>query len=321
MTLLLSEQDVDGLISVDAAIRIAEDAFRMAGERTAINPARTRMPFEKGFLQFGPAALLEKRVVGFKFWANFGYQLEGAQRQVWNFLYNIDSHELFAIIQAYGLGKYRTSAVSAVAAKYLSPTTASTVGLYGAGRYAEGQLAALCAVRPIKSVKVFSRTAEKREAFCRKMAERLHIDVAPVAAPELAARDAQIIVTMTDSDRPVLLGDWLPAACLVIAAGANHWYEREIDGRAVARARRVVVDELEQAKVESGDILWAVAHGLVAWNQVEQMGDIVAGRTGLDLNDGIILFESHGVAIQDVAIGLAAYEVARTRGLGRQVAL
>lgn len=165
MTLLISEQDVEGLLSFEAAVPIAEEAFRMIGDGTAINPPRFRMPFEKGFLQFGPAALLEKRVVGFKYWANFGYQLEGAQRQVWNYIHNIDTHELMAIIQAYTIGKFRTSAVSAVAAKHLSPAGAATIGLYGAGRYAEGQLTAIASVRKIKSAKVYARTAATREAF------------------------------------------------------------------------------------------------------------------------------------------------------------
>jgi alanine dehydrogenase len=146
--------------------------------------------------------------------------------------------------------------------------------------------------------------------------------VVPVDAPEKAAEGSQIIVTMTDSEVPVLLGDWLPRSCLVVAVGANHWYEREIDGRAVSRSKFVFVDEIEQAKVESGDLLWAVAHGLVTWNQVQELGSVVAGRVSApDFDAGIILFEAQGIAIQDVAISLAAYTLAKERGVGREIAL
>jgi ornithine cyclodeaminase/alanine dehydrogenase-like protein (mu-crystallin family) len=320
MTLLLSEQDIEGLLSFEAAVPVAEEAFRMIGEGTAINPPRFRMPFEKGFLQFGPAALIEKRIVGFKYWANFGYELGAAQRQVWNYIHDIDTHELLAIIQAYTIGKFRTSAVSAVAAKHLSLPQASTVGIYGAGRYAEGQLTALAAVRPIKMAKVYARTVETRERFCRKMSEQLKFPVVAANTPEEACQ-AEIVVTMTNSETPVLQGDWLPPSCLIIAAGANHWFERELDLNAVCRASLILVDELEQAKVESGDILYAVGKGRVAWSQVKELGAVIAGRLRPKLGDGVILFESHGLAVQDMAISLEAHKIARERGIGRELRL
>ena len=225
MTLLITEQDIREMLSIKSAIPVIEEMFRMAGEGTAENMPRVRMPFAKGFLQFGAGALHGKKVMGYKVWANFGSPL----RQVFNYLYSMETSELLAIIQAHAIGTCRTSAATAVAVKYLSPADAGVVGMYGAGIQAEGQLEAICAVRPVRRARVYSRTRESREAFCKRMAARLGIEVIAVESPELVPDGADIVVTITKSDTPVLFGDWIKRPCLVVGAGANHWYEREID--------------------------------------------------------------------------------------------
>src|SRR5688572_17000834 len=172
MTWLITEDDIRQLpLSVKAAIPVMEDTFRLAGEGSAENPPRTRMSFSNGFMQFGPAALHSKRIAGFKLWANFG-RGKGVQKSStghgYNYLYDMDSGELLAIVHSETIARYRTSAMSAVAVKYLSPPDASKLGLYGGGGIAEGQLEAVCAVRPIKSVRVYSRTPADRVAFCER---------------------------------------------------------------------------------------------------------------------------------------------------------
>jgi ornithine cyclodeaminase/alanine dehydrogenase-like protein (mu-crystallin family) len=304
--------------SIRAAIPVIEDVFRMAGEGTAENPPRYRMPLAKGFMQFGPAALHAKQVAGFKLWANFGSPL----KQVWDFLYSMETGDLLAVIQAHVISKFRTSAATAVAVKYLSPPHASVIGMYGTGRQAEAQLEAVCAVRPVRTARVYSRTRENREAFCGKMAKKLEIEVIPMTRPDDVPGEADIIVTMTKSETPVLFGDWIKRPGLVVGAGANHWFEREVDEKVVQMANLVVVDEKEHSKIEGGDLLWPIGHGLLRWDQVVNLGDVVVGRVPVpDFASGIILFESHGLAIEDVAIAAEAYELARARGLGRQITL
>ncbi len=318
MTLFITERDVEQMLSIRAAIPVMDEVFRMAGEGRAENPPRYRMPMKKGFMQFGPAALHAKQVAGFKLWANFGSPL----RQVWDFLYSMETGELLAVIQAHSISKFRTAAVTAVAVKHLSPPEASVVGMYGSGRQAEAQLQAVCAVRNIRSAQVYSRTRENLEAFCRRMADQLKIEVIAAAEPRQVPRNADIVVTMTKSETPVLFGDWITRPCLVVGAGANHWYEREIDEKLVERAQLVVVDEKEHSKVEGGDLLWAIAHGLLRWDQVWNLGDVIVGRAPVpDFKEGTILFESHGLAIEDVAIAAKAYELARAQGLGADISL
>jgi ornithine cyclodeaminase/alanine dehydrogenase-like protein (mu-crystallin family) len=274
-------------------------------------------------MQFAPGALHGRKVAGFKLWANFG-RGTGVHKGSpgYDYLYSMETGELLAIIHAYLIGKYRTSAQSAVAVKYLSPPDASSIGLYSAGRIAEGQLEAVCRVRPIRKIRVYSRTPKDRIAFCERMSKRLGVEVIPANAPEEVTRDADIIITASTSEVPILFGDWITRPCLVVAAGANHWYKREIDEKVVTGADLVVVDEKEHAKVESGDLLWPIAHGLLTWNHVKDLGDVVAGRVPLpDLRQSKILFSSHGLAVTDVAMAARAYELARAQGLGTEIPL
>lgn len=320
MTLLITEEDVKRLpLGIEAAIPLIEKTFRQSGEGTAENPPRFRMPFKKGFMQFGPAALHEDRRAGFKLWANFGAARAG---HGYDFLFDMDSGEMLAIIHSYWISKYRTSAASAVAIKYLSAPGAATVGLYSSGRQAEGQLEAACRVRPIRRAQVYSRNAEKRGEFCRRMSERLGIEVVPVDKPEAAARDADIVITVTNSVDPVLFGEWLGRAGLVVAAGANHWYKRELDTNVLERADLIVVDEKEQARVEGGNLLRAIAEGRLSWDRVEELGDVVCGRIAApDFSRANIVFESHGLAINDIAMAAQTYDLARAAGIGREIDL
>ena len=226
------------------------------------------------------------------------------------------------IVHSYQIGKYRTSAVSAVATKYLSPPDASTIGLYGTGRIAEAQLDAVCGVRPIKSVRVYGRRRPEREDFCRRMSTRLGIEVVPANTPEEVPHDADIVITATTSTLPILFGDWLTRPTLVLAVGANHWYKRELDGKVFEKAQLVVCDEKEQSKVESGNMLWAISHGLLTWNRVEELGDVIVGRVQLpDLKTSTIIFGSHGLAIFDVAMTVKTYELAKAGGFGTEISL
>jgi alanine dehydrogenase len=324
MTLLITEDDVKKLpLSIEAAIPIIEETFRMLADTSGDNGPRLRMPFNNGFMQFAPGALHEKKVAGFKLWANFG-RGTGVHKGSpgYDYVYSTETGELLAIIHAYLIGKYRTSAQSAVAVKYLSPPDASSIGLYSAGRIAEGQLEAVCRVRPINRVRVYSRTPKDRVAFCERMSKRLGLEVIPANAPEEVPRDADIIITASTSEVPILFGDWITRPCLIVAAGANHWYKREIDEKVVTRADLVVVDEKEHAKIESGNLLWPIAHGLLTWNHVKALGDVVAGRVTLpDLRKSTILFGSHGLAITDVAMAAKTYELARAQGLGTEIKL
>jgi ornithine cyclodeaminase/alanine dehydrogenase-like protein (mu-crystallin family) len=108
----------------------------------------------------------------------------------------------------------------------------------------------------------------------------------------------------------------------VVGAGSNHWYTREVDGKVIEHADLVVVDHKEQSRAGSGNILWAVSHGIITWDQIKEFGDIVTGCVPLpDLKNATILFGSHGLGITDTAIAARTYELVKARGLGTAITL
>ena len=195
--------------------------------------------------------------------------------------------------------------------------TRPLVGIIGCGYQASTQLQALCAVREIGSVKAFSPTAERRESFASEMTAALDIPVVPVESAEEAVAEADIVVTITSASRPVLEGKWLRPGTHINAAGGNHWMRRELDEVAIRRADVLVVDDLEQAKIECGDIISPVERGVVRWEQVAELSDVVTGKVpGRQSDEQITLFESDGVALEDIAVGIRLYDLARERGVG-----
>ena len=232
-------------------------------------------------------------------------------------LYDTETGGLLAVIEANQLGRIRTGAASGIATKYMARRDASTVGVIGCGYQASTQLQAVCAVREIGAVKAFSPTLERRELFASEMNAALDIPVVPVASAEEAVVEADVVVTITSASRPVLEGKWLRPGTHINAAGGNHWMRRELDEVAVRRADVLVVDDLEQARIECGDIISPVERGVIRWEQVAELSEVVTGKVpGRQSDDQITLFESDGVALEDIATGLRVYELARQKGVG-----
>jgi ornithine cyclodeaminase/alanine dehydrogenase-like protein (mu-crystallin family) len=215
------------------------------------------------------------------------------------------------VIEADKLGQLRTGAASAVAAKYLAREGAKSLGILGCGWQAESQV--LCireAVPTIERVVVYCRTEEKLEAFCKKLG----------AEPGETHRDAgsqDVVVTVTTSRDPVLRGEWLEPGALVCAVGANDRRARELDNAVLERASFVCCDSIEQARLESGDLIEPIEQGILDWLEVHELQKVVAGEVqGRQSTDDIVLFKSNGIAAWDVAAGTLALERARERGIG-----
>ena len=308
----LTERDVESLLTMDMALDAVEGVFRERGEGRATNRARYRLPFGGGSLQVMSAAAPDLGVAGLKV---YSAMRDGSTFHV--HLYDTDTGRLLAIIEANQLGRVRTGAASGVATKHMARGDASTVGIIGCGYQASTQLQAVCAVRGIGAVRAFSPTPERRESFASEMTAALDVQVVPAASAEEAVAEADVVVTITSASRPVLEGKWLRPGAHINAAGGNHWMRRELDEVAVRRADVLVVDDLEQAKIECGDIISPVERGVVRWEQVAELSDVVSGKVpGRQSDEQITLFESDGVALEDIAVGLRVYELARERGVG-----
>ena len=188
------------------------------------------------------------------------------------------------------------------------------------GSQAEAQLAAVCAVRDISHAKVFSRTTANREAFAFEMSEKLGTNVVAAESAEECVAGVDIVITITNSREPVLKGEWLAAGQHINAAGSNHWMRRELDDAAVERSDIIVVDDLEQAKMECGELVFAAERGRFRWDTVHELRDVVAGRTpGRTDASSITLFESQGLSIEDLACAHYVYHKAREQGVGQEL--
>jgi ornithine cyclodeaminase/alanine dehydrogenase-like protein (mu-crystallin family) len=295
------------------ALEVVEVAFKLQADAAAQNTPRRRCRVDKGVLHVMSASVPAMGVAGLK-----SYTTVSGHNRFHVLLYSADTGDLLAVMEADRLGQLRTGAASGVATKYMSRPDSSRLGILGTGWQARGQLEAICAVRPIKTVAAYGRNPERREAFCREMTEHLGIGVCPAATPEEATRGMDIVVTATTAREPVLLGEWLSPGTHVNAVGSNFLSKQEIDVETVRRAACVIVDSAEQAQMESGDLARAAEAGAFFWEDARELGDVISGEfPGREDGAEITLFESQGIALEDIALAAEIYRVARIAKAGQ----
>ena len=307
MPLYLSEADVASLLTPAEAVPVLEDCFRRLASGACDNRPRTRLPLEGGYLAVMAATDSELGYAGLK-----SYTLVNGKLAFVVCLFELSTGTLAAVIEADLLGKLRTGAASGVAAKHLARAGARSLGVIGCGWQAESQVEAIRAAVPsLERVVAYCRTPEKLAAFCERTG----------AEPGEGHRDAaeqDVVVTATTSKDPVLRGEWLSDGALVCAIGANDPRARELDNVVLERASFVCCDSLEQARLESGDLIDPAAQGVLDWLEVHELQEVVAGAVqGRDSDRDVVVFKSNGIAAWDVAIGVAALGRARGRGVGR----
>ncbi len=317
MVLLLTETDVRNLLTMPMALEAVEEAFRSLADGSAVNHSRRRLPMKGGLLHYMASAAHARQVFGMKIYPTFGGRVDFLIP-----LYNTENGKLLALIEGDWLGRMRTGAASGIAAKHMARLESKTLGLFGAGGQARTQMLAVCTVRPIETVRVYSRDPQKRADFIEEMQSHVSAEIVGVADPRAAVEGADIVTTMTSASQPVFEGAWLAPGTHVNAAGGNHIKRREIDGETVRRAHRIAVDSLEQAKLECGDLVMAVEEGITAWENVVEFADIVAENVpGRESPDEITLFESQGISIWDTVTAAYVYKLAQARGAGQQISL
>jgi alanine dehydrogenase len=303
MILYLTEADVVRLFSMHDAIRLVEDAAKALGEGRAMNCPRQRPRTATTVLHVLPAAYGEANVMGLK-----AYTAGKRGTAFYYLLFDADGM-LLAFIEANALGAIRTGAASAVATRYMSREESSTVAIIGAGRQARTQLEAIVHVRNVTRIRAWNRSRERLDTFVSEMGEKIGKKIEVAAGVREAVEGADIVVTMTSAAQPVVEGAWLAPGTHVNAAGSNNVARREIDAQVVARSAIVAVEDLAQAKVESGDLKLAIDEGQFSWERAVLLGDIVAGKTpGRHDAREITLFESLGIGLWDAVSARHIYD-------------
>jgi ornithine cyclodeaminase len=317
MALYLTEADVRELLTMEMALEAVEAAHRAHATGRAVDIPRQRTRVPTASLHILQGALLDEGVIGYK---AYTASREGVRFLV--HLFDSASGKLLAMVEADYLGMMRTGAIGGVAAHLLARPDAANVGVFGAGWQAQSQIEALGKVRKLRQVRLYSRDAEKRRAAAADFSRRFDIEVVPVDTPELAVRESDIVVTITSSATPVFEGAWLAEGCHINAAGSNALIRREIDERTVGRAGLVAVDSRATALAEAGDLLPALEKGRLHSGQLVELGELLARiRPGRQNVQQITLFESQGMAIQDLALAKRLLDLARQRGVGRALTL
>lgn len=315
MAIYLTEDDVKDVIDMDASISVIEQAFYFLANGTAQNVPRRRAKAPGIMLHTMSAAAEYLGRVG---WKAYTTTAKGARFHVG--LYDAETGELEALIEANALGQLRTGAASGVATEFMARPDSRVVGLLGSGLQARWQLKAVCSVRPIERVDVYSPNADRCERFAEEMSEFCRADVVPVHGPDEAAAEKDIVICATTSKTPVFDGRALETGTHLIAMGSNHLGKAEIDVTTVKMADHIVCDSIAACKIEAGDFVDALDQGVTDWRLMHDLSDVVAGKkTGRATPDDVTLFKSVGLAIEDVALGTEIVKRARAEGLGTQL--
>jgi ornithine cyclodeaminase/alanine dehydrogenase-like protein (mu-crystallin family) len=305
VALLLRESDVESVIDMGAVISALEAAMRELGEGKAQNQPRRRVFPPGGVLNVMSAAWPGGGVSGLKTYTVGGgtvrflviiYDLEGAPR---------------ALIEADRMGTYRTGGATGMAALRLTPPGPKTVGVIGTGWQARTQVLALKTALQPTTIRAFGRDPERRRSFAAE------VGALPVDSAEECVRDADVVVTITTSTDPVFEAAWVKPGALVVGAGSNFPNRAELPPDLITSARAVVVDQLDTARLESGDLLRAGYD----FEQALELGAILAGKADVPSGDGPLVFESHGLALWDLAAATVVLERALERGLGEEIRL
>ncbi len=323
-TLILSHTDVVRLLPMATCIDLMADALVAASAGKALLPLRqvVRLPNSPNAFALMPAllgdALGAKLITVFP--ENSATPYESHIGVVLYF--ETTNGRLRAIIDASSITAIRTAAVSGLATQRLARRDAGDLALVGGGVQAFTHLEAMACARPLRRVRIWSRTPERRAAFARQAKSRLGVEVESCTSAHDAVLGADIICTVTASREPVVRGEWLSPGAHINAVGGSVPAARELDTAAVVRSR-LFVDRRESTMNEAGDYLVPRAEGAITEAHIRgELGEVVAGTAeGRTSDEEITLFKSLGLAVEDMACATYLYKRALAEGVGTRVAI
>lgn len=353
MALFFHSDDVDDLIPFKEAVSIAEHALKDLRSPKGTNAPRKRLHIHRDHGEGPYDTVLNVYAGGSASYGAIGAQValhrkaivENVQkRPPFNpeqtelaLIYDVDSGSLLGIMahrprHAGGTADLRTPATSLAGLDHFARKDARTVGIYGSGHQAGSTLLGLTELRKIERAKVYSPTRAHRDAFAEKMSQKTGVLVEPVDQPRLAAKDVDIILCMTNTNVPVIDGSWLEEGQYIISViGSNIELvksgniaspRREIDDETLRRCSFIVALSKEQAiDSQQGDIYWPVQSGVITWDKVVEIADVLAGKAkGRTDDKQIILYKNQGgQGIIDIALAKRCYELAREMGKGYEL--
>ena len=318
--LYLSAEQVQQCLPMPDAIDCARDAFSQISNGSAVLPTRLNVACtDDGVDLIMPCASESSRIFSLKTVTVFPKNKQTGRPTTQGLLILTDAEtgSHLAIMDGTSLTAIRTGAASGLATDVLALPGATSVAILGAGGQARTQLEAVCCVRTIEEATVYSPSGTSAQAFAKEMSQRLGISVTASDSPEDCVAGAEIVCTATSSLSPVIPNTSIQAGTHINAVGAFRPDMAELPPELIRRCQ-VVVDHVESALEEAGDLLQPMEAGLIHQSHfATELGDIVLGHVaGRESTDQITVFKSVGVAIQDLCAATRVLENAREQGLG-----
>lgn len=340
--LLITDPEVRQVLKMRDCIDAMERAFAEEARGIAVNRPRTRYKVppdldKPGYManiipgavpSSGVAALrydstiVQERVVAGSKRMDFPSPL----KRSWGFvvLFSLQTGEPLALIHDFSLSAIRVGATTGIAHRALAKKNSKVVGIFGSGNEARTNLEAICAVRQIESVKVYSITKEHRDRFAEEMTELLNVEVQPVSTPEAVVKGSDIVMCATNSSHPVFDGNWLePGQFVTTLANTDGVHRRtEADPTTMIRSDFIVLNSKETAITnQQRELLDLIEQGKFGWDKVCELGEVLIGKhSGRTSDEQTIYYKSNtGVGVQFAAAGALIYEECKKQRLGREL--
>jgi alanine dehydrogenase len=340
--LLITDLEVRQVLKMSDCIAAMERAFAEEARGIAVNKPRTRYKVPPDLDKPGymaniiPGAVPSSGVAALRYNSTIVQEriVAGTKRmdfpsplkRSWGFvlLFSLQTGEPLALIHDFSLSAIRVGATTGVAHRALAKSDSKIVGIFGSGNEARRNLEAICAVRSVEQVKVFSVTKEHRDRFAAEMTEALNVEVQPVTSPEAVVKGSDIVMCATNSSVPVFDGNWLePGQLVTTIANTDGVHRRtEADATTMIRSDFIVLNNKETAIInQQRELLDLIEGGKFGWEKVCEMGQVLIGdHPGRKNDQQLIYYKSNtGVGIQFAATGALIYEECKKRGLGREL--
>ena len=310
----IDEATASKILNMDNALNLVEESFTTYAQGKSFNMTRQRMRIRKGALHMLPGAVPYKNVIGFKAYTSFRAGLIFKVH-----LYDAENGNPLAIVDANEIGRLRTGAATGIATKYMAKKESNTAFIFGGGFQAEAQLEAVYKTSNIKKAFVTTRKIENAQAFADKMSKTLGIEIIPTQNIENDLPQADIIITITTAVKPLFEHTMLnPNGVHINGAGSNALIRAEVPEKTIEAAEVLAVDSKDVAAIECGDILPSLEKGRLHWNEIVELGEITAGfRPGRVTENGITIFQSQGMGLQDIMCAEFIYRKAAAENLGK----
>jgi ornithine cyclodeaminase len=303
MALIISESQTRKLIDMPQALKAVDGIFHDRAAGKIRNLPRRRLKGSQKQLNVMAAWQQDWDLICLRAYAAKANTIT---------LYNGRSGQIQAIVNMGYLSSLRTGAATGVAAKYLAPPNARTLGVIGPGWQATFQVEAVANACPIQNIVVFGRTPKKRKQFIKEMSKLINAEWTETSSVEEVEAQADILVVATDSTTSVANGANLKEDVLVASIGANQTVKHEVSNDLIGRMDFIVTDDLATAQGDSGDLIAACAAGVTSWDKILPLEKIVAGGAPAP-RPRKILFQSNGIADEDLAVGYYVLQQAKRK--------